>query len=119
MRPGLEREKVFGEAYACYERGFGDEGCVRGMCEDYRAAREVDVREQEADEREGRRVRCPVRVLWGRQGVLEGMNVMGEWERASEQGWVDRGGSEALDCGHFIPEEEPENVVRCVREFFR
>ena len=107
---------IFDErALESYVKGVAEWEGVHGMCEDYRAAAGVDLEEQREEVLEGRQIRCPVRVLWGKKGVIEMLfDALGEWRKVAD-GEV---GGEALDCGHYIPEEAPEAVVRHVKEFF-
>ncbi|KAL8702307.1 MAG: hypothetical protein Q9201_004477 [Fulgogasparrea decipioides] len=115
----LLHRDVHGEAYDAYAKQFTHWPTVHAMCEDYRASAKEDIEEQTADEAARKKIRCPLRVLWGTQGVVEKMfDARREWEKASEEGMVDDGIC-ALDCGHFIPEERPEELVRHVVEFFR
>lgn len=63
----------------------------------------------------GRKIKCPVRVLWGKKGVIEAsFNALGEWKEVSE-GEVS---GEVVDSGHYIPEEVPEVLLKHIWEFF-
>jgi haloacetate dehalogenase len=101
------------EALAEYERCFKDPAMIHASCEDYRAAASIDLAHDEADL--DRRIQCPVLALWGRRGLMERhFDVLATWrERAA--GPV-RGG--ALDCGHYLPEERPEETAAALLEFF-
>jgi pimeloyl-ACP methyl ester carboxylesterase len=61
----------------------------------------------------GRRLECPVLVLWGTQGFVgRGYQPLSVWqEYASDV----RG--EALPTGHFLPEEAPDLVTAALRDF--
>ena len=50
---------------------------------------------------------APLLVLWGKKGVVEAcFDALAAWrERA------DSVTGRALDCGHYLPEEEPEAVA--------
>lgn len=113
---GVQAEGVFTkEAWGEYETLLKDPEAVRATCEDYRAGPSVDMREQEEDEREGRKVRAPLRVLWGARGVVEKLfDGVGDWKMVHETGEVS---GEAVDSGHFIPEENPEAVLKHIKEF--
>ncbi|MGH6931478.1 MAG: alpha/beta fold hydrolase [Dongiaceae bacterium] len=99
-------------ALAEYVRCFRDPAAIHGACEDYRAAASIDLVHDESDI--DRKVACPMLVLWGRHGVMERyFDVLATWrERAGE---VE---GEALDCGHFLPEEAPIETGRALRRFF-
>ena len=63
----------------------------------------------------GRKIAGPTLILWG------GRSVVGKVFRPLET-WRDLVASpagEAIDCGHFIPEERPDETVHALREFFR
>ena len=108
---GVANEEVLESYVSCV----ADAETARGMCEDYRAAATVDLEEQREDLEERRKIRCPVKVVWGREGVIEKIfDAVGEWRKVSE-GVVE---GEAVDCGHFIPEERPEVLGKCILEFF-
>lgn len=92
-----------------------DEGAVHAMCEDYRAAAGIDCEEARVDKREGRKVVCDIRVLWGKNGVVWKMfDTVSEWKAVSE-GKVT---GAAVDSGHYVAEEQPDVVITHVREFF-
>ena len=105
------------EAYAEYWRCFSDPETIRATCLDYRGV-ELDLVHDEEDR--GRKVSCPVLVLWGanmrkRPGWQTGkaLDMLSIWrERAVEV----RG--KGLDCGHFLPEERPDEVTAELLSFW-
>jgi haloacetate dehalogenase len=126
-QPELFRERFFGGGYAAqggfmeeevmreYVGQFRDEDAVHGMCEDYRAARTVDLVEARADRELGRKIRCPVRVLWGKRGVIESsFDALKEWRDVSDA----EVSGESVDSGHYIAEEAPDVLLKHIKEFF-
>jgi len=99
-----------------YERCFADPATRHAMLEDYRAAASVDLEHDAADAAAGRRVTCPLLVLWGAKGVVGTGpdDVLAVWrERADDV----RG--EALDAGHFLVDERPAETLAALRAFLR
>ena len=98
------------EAYAEYLRCFNNPETIRATCLDYRGI-ELDLKHDEEDR--GRKLTCPVLVLWGgnmakRPGWQTGasLDMLTVWR---ERAFDVRG--KALDCGHFLPEELPEETT--------
>jgi haloacetate dehalogenase len=110
-----ERAEVFDpEAREEYLRCFRDPRTVHAICEDYRAAATLDFAHDEADRHERRRIACPVLALWGSRGSLEEWyDVLGVW-----RGWAGDVRGRALDCGHYLPEEAPQETYSALRAFF-
>jgi len=105
--------KVFAaEAMAEYVRCFSDPAAIHSSCEDYRAAESIDLAHDAADA--ASKLACPVLALWGKHGVVEQQfDCLAEWRAVA--GEV-RG--QALDCGHYLPEEQPDEVARQLESFF-
>ena len=98
------------EAYAQYLRCFSDPETVRATCMDYRSV-ELDLTHDEVDR--GRKLTCPMLVLWGgntakRPGWQTGsrLDMLTAWrDRASDVS------GRPIDCGHFLAEEAPDQTV--------
>jgi haloacetate dehalogenase len=96
-----------------YLRTFRNPETLHAICEEYRAATTLDYQYDEAD-RGQRRIACPVLALWARQGTLEEWyDVLAIW-----RDWADDVRGHALDCGHFLPEEAPDETCAELRGFF-
>jgi haloacetate dehalogenase len=102
------------DAFEDLRRALHDPATVHAMCEDYRAGLTVDRANDDADRAAGRRVRCPVLVLWAERDDLEDLygDVVGVW-----RAWADdvRGGT--IDSGHHMSEEAPEELARALGSF--
>ena len=103
------------EALAEYRRCFRDPATIHAMCEDYRATFGVDLDMDTADFAAGRRINCPVLLLWGATGgVGRNSKPMEIWPRYA----TDIRAGKALPCGHYLSEEAPEETYNELRTFF-
>ncbi len=101
------------EAMQEYLRCFRDPAAIHATCEDYRAAAGIDLEHDAADQ--DKRVECPLLALWGKHGVIEKcFDAVANWKKAARDV---RG--QALDCGHYLAEEKPEQVLALVQSFLR
>jgi haloacetate dehalogenase len=101
------------EVRAEYARTFCDPETLHAICEEYRAATTLDYQHDEAD-RGRRRIACPVLALWSRQGFLQTWDdVLAIWQL-----WADDVRGRALDCGHFLAEEAPDETYSELHTFF-
>jgi haloacetate dehalogenase len=102
------------DALEAYRAALRAPGTIHAICEDYRASATIDLEHDRADIERGHKVSCPLRVLWGQEGVIERcFDAPGEWRKVAR----DVSGR-ALPCGHYIPEEAPELLVDEVLSFF-
>lgn len=110
-RPGLAPDAFTPAAIDEYWRCFRDPACIHATCEDYRAAATIDLDHDRADL--DRQVTCPLLALWGNTGfVARAYDVVGVWrQRAPDV----RGA--ALPCGHFLPEEAPDETYTALHTF--
>ncbi len=103
------------EALNQYIRCFCTPEAIHASCEDYRAAAEIDLEMDEGDEVAGRKVGCPVHVLWGTRGAIGKLwNVIDVWKQHASGIVSGRG----LDAGHYLAEEQPEEVLHELLRFF-
>jgi haloacetate dehalogenase len=107
-------ERMGPEAFADFRRAIHDPATVHAMCEDYRAGLGIDRAHDDADRAAGRRVACPVLVLWATGDDLPELygDVLEVW-----RDWAGdlRGG--AIDSGHHMAEDAPEELAARLREF--
>ena len=99
--------KVFDRrALAEYTRCFDP----HSTCEDYRAAATIDLVH---DRKSKSKLTMPLLALWGRQGVIAALfDCLADWREVASDV---RG--RALQCGHFIPEERPKELLAELRRF--
>lgn len=86
--------------------------CVHAIAEDYKAAATIDL-EHDAPDRE-KKFDTPLLVLWGANGVVGSLyDVIECWKPLASN--VE--GFAVQECGHFVPEEQPEVVLKAMRAF--
>jgi haloacetate dehalogenase len=101
------------EALAEYRRCFHDPATIHAMCEDYRAGASYDFTLDEAD-RGNRRITCPMLALWASRGNLEALHdVLAIW-----RDWADEVHGRALQSGHYLAEEAPDDTYAELKAFF-
>ena len=103
------------QALAEYERCFCTPEAIHGACEDYRAAASIDLEHDRAARAAGQRIACDLLVLWGARGVVQRLfDPLALWQAQC----AGRVSGQALDCGHFLPEERPAETAQALRAFF-
>jgi haloacetate dehalogenase len=99
--PGSTGPEIFEEYLRCYS----DPAMRHAVCEDYRAAATIDLRHDAADL--DRRIAAPLLALWGAKGTVGQLyDVLDTWRDKA----IDLRGR-ALDCGHTLQEEAPEELL--------
>ena len=113
MRWGTGDDAITPEAFAEYLRCFSEPDTIHATCEDYRAAATIDLDHEEADQ--DTKITCPMQALWGKKAVMEKRyDVLAVWREHAETV-----SGHAIECGHFIPEEAPEDTTAALLNFFK
>ena len=93
-----------------YVRCF-DARMIHASCEDYRASAGIDLEHDRADLL--RKLAMPVLAIWGTRGVVGRLfDCAADWREVAH----DVTGL-AVDSGHFVAEERPDEVVQALRAF--
>jgi haloacetate dehalogenase len=101
-------------AVAEYIQRFRKPSVIEATCEDYRAGMSADLDHDRADRDAGRKIRCPTLILWGRRYLsAKAQSPLEVW-----RGWATEVFEIALDCGHFVMEEQPQACADALYEFF-
>lgn len=88
---------------------------VRAMLEDYRAGLTVDREHEEADRDAGRKVGCPLLVLWSTRDDMEELygDLLVIW-----RDWANTVEGHGIESGHHMAEEAPEELAAALGNFF-
>jgi len=97
------------EAVAEYKRCF-DKAAIHATCEEFRAAATIDLEHDEADK--NKKISCPVSILWSSTGMWAKYDILTLWKSRA-----DTVKGKALNCGHFLQEENPKETVNELIEF--
>jgi haloacetate dehalogenase len=107
-----EPAKLEPEAFAEYLRCFKNPETIRATCDEYRAGATIDLVHDRANQ--GHRLTMPLLMLWGeRSSQGSGYDVLSVWRDHAENVT-----GHAINSGHFLPEEAPEDTYRALRDFF-
>jgi haloacetate dehalogenase len=103
------------DALAEYMRCFRNPATIHAICEDYRATFGVDLDMDTRDFEAGRKIECPVLLLWGASGGVGRNHKPAEvWSRYA----ANIVAAKALPCGHYLSEEAPAETTAALRDFF-
>ncbi|KAF4946512.1 hypothetical protein FGADI_11150 [Fusarium gaditjirri] len=91
---------------------------IHSTCEDYRAGAFLDKVYDEKDVQEGNKIQAPMLVVWGNTGVsAESLQNKSEGPLEIWQKYAQNVCGKELECGHFIPEEDPEGLAEALIPF--
>ena len=101
------------DALAEYRLHYATPEHIRATCNDYRAGATYDLKADESDRAAGKTIACPTLVLWGSGGIpadhentVESQGVLATWRT-----WCPQAQGSAIDSGHFMAEENPEDTL--------
>jgi len=95
-----------------YEAAFLKSECIAGTCADYRAGWTSDRLHDEADLAAGRRLQCPLLLIWGLSEFPDQDEMRSAWAHIASQIEM-----RPLECGHFVAEEAPAETLAALDSF--
>ena len=102
------------EALSEYIRCIKNPATIHAMCEDYRATVTIDLEMDKKDFDEGKRVNCPVLLVWGAKGGV-GRN------HDARKVWTDYAtnivNAQSVPSGHYVQEECPDETYALLNSF--
>lgn len=85
---------------------------IHAICQDYRASASIDIQHDSDDRTAGRQLKMPTLAMWQDPGDFElPFNPQAIWQR-----WALDLRTQISQSGHFLPEEQPEQVVAAIRD---
>lgn len=113
---GSGPEQMGEEAYEDYRRAIHDPATVHAMCEDYRAGLGPDRAADDADRAAGRRIGCPLLVLWATRDDMEELygDPVEVW-----RSWADDVRGHAVEGGHHLAEDAPAELAAALAGFLK
>jgi len=98
------------DAISEYQRCFCNWETIHSTCEDYRASATIDL---EHDTMNHQKINCPLLILWGKNGFVgKKYDLLNTWAECANQI-----SGKAIDCGHFLPEEAPQETYKSIYNF--
>lgn len=103
------------EAMDEYLRCFRQASVISSCCADYRSGATSDWYNDAEDKKAGKKIICPVMTLWGQRdgrSNLDNISIWQDWCASPPVG-------HSVDCGHFLPEENPEETLSALLPFLK
>jgi haloacetate dehalogenase len=115
---GSDRTSFPPEVRTAYIAALRAPDAVHAICEEYRAAATIDLARDTEDRCAGRRIACPVLVLWSEGSGLDKWyddagGPLGIW-----RDWATAVTGRAISGGHFFPEQNSAETISELRSFF-
>ena len=107
---GFFDPRAFDEYVRCFT-----EKTIKGSCADYRACATCDFEMDDADFKAGNKLTMPALAIWGARS-----HTGTEWPdlAAVSQEYANDVTGGPINCGHYVPEEAPEETLDWLLKFF-
>ncbi|KXZ17444.1 alpha/beta hydrolase [Bacillus nakamurai] len=102
-------------AWDQYLAAWKQPGAVQAALNDYRATYQIDFPRYRSEKKLQKKLDVPTLLLWGEKGNLAGLPVFDTWRESIRE----VSGYEVKGCGHYVPEEKPEETARRILDFSR
>jgi haloacetate dehalogenase len=110
-----EPDAMGAENHADFLAAIRNPDVVHGMVEDYRAGLGIDREHDEADRASGRKIACPLHVLWSTRDDMELLygDPLAVWRP-----WATYLSGGPIVSGHHVAEEAPRELAAALEAFF-
>jgi len=103
-----------GDIGAAWAAIYQDPAAIHAMCEDYRASAGMDLQIDAEDLQAGKRITCPLNVLWGDRAAMgRQYDVLGIWQQEAT-----RAEGKAMPGGHSFQMDSPAETTSELERFF-
>lgn len=102
-----------GRALVHYKANLARTDYIHAACQDYRAGQTHDLDHDRSSRDKGETLQCPVFILWGEAGIPAAGGPLQQWRET----FAPQAEGQALPCGHFTPEEDPEGTLAALLPF--
>jgi haloacetate dehalogenase len=92
---------------------------AHAICEEYRAAANIDRTHDKADFIENNQIACPLLALWSAEGPLGSWYADDGGPLALWRTWAKDVQGHGVNGGHFFPEEIPDQIARTLSRFLK
>ena len=106
------------EVRSAYVDALSDPEAIHAICEEYRAAADIDFARDAADRAANKCIGCPTLALWSKESALDNWydqagGPLGIWRK-----WATDVTGRAIAGGHFFPEQNPGETISELSAFF-
>jgi haloacetate dehalogenase len=92
---------------------------LHAECEDYRASASIDLKNDEADIKAGKKIQCPLHVLWAANGAMGKLyDVLTIWKDEGVNGGSKITGK-GLPGSHNLQESAPKETLAELQQFLK
>ncbi|WP_230533184.1 alpha/beta fold hydrolase [Microvirga roseola] len=107
-------------AMESYRKSCNEPSRIHAFCEDYRAGATRDIEADEADLAAGKKIQCPVQLIWSDFYLVSGPVGQAQppldiWRRSFAPHITGIG----VTSGHFVAEEHPSATLEALQAFLR
>jgi haloacetate dehalogenase len=106
------------EIRAAYVAALSDPAAIHAICEEYRAAATLDLELDQEDRLAGRRIRCPLLVLWSAGSALDTWYQDIGGPLTVWRTWAENVSGRPIAGGHFFPEQNAAETAAELLQFF-
>jgi len=103
---------------AAYVAALSDRESIHAICEEYRAAATLDIEQDKEDRVAGRRIQCPLLVLWSAGSALDTWYQDIGGPLTVWRNWADEVKGCPIAGGHFFPEQNSAETAEELLQFF-